>query len=134
MSKVRIDVHERGPHETANGIQQTRAVLDRAGKEAASVGKLNIVFITAENGNVLSVVVGSDETVLGFTFAHLDPPYFVSKGGGKSEHPALTAFVSLEHHTEFPRRWVISKAEGMRGVEEFIASGDLPTSITWAEP
>jgi hypothetical protein len=58
--------------------------LDRmiamAAEEAQARGKLNIVFLDAPDGNELSLVVGGDETVLGFVHGHRDPPYYATRG------------------------------------------------------
>jgi|RhiMethySRZTD1v2_1073278.scaffolds.fasta_scaffold424344_2 hypothetical protein len=73
--------------------------------------KLNIVSIEAENGNTLGVVVGDEESSLSFTYAHLNPPYYASRGNSSGHQPVLTCFLALEHHTEFSREWVIPTQE-----------------------
>ena len=104
-----------------------------ASEEARTQGMLNIIYIEAENGDALTLVVGGDETVLGFTYGHGDPPSYASRGPGADDMPLLTAYVSLRHHTEFPRRWVIPMQIGISAAREFVETGNLPTCVSWAE-
>jgi len=94
---------------------------------------LNIIYIEAENGDALTLVVGGDETVLGFTYGHGDSPSYASPGPVADDWPFPTAYVSFRHHTEFPRRWVISMQMGMSAAKEFVETGRLPTCVSWAE-
>jgi Immunity protein Imm1 len=109
--------------------------LDRmiamAAEEAQARGKLNIIFLDAPDGNELSLVVGGDETVLGFVHGHRDPPYYATRGATADLHPVMTCYVGLAHHTEFPRRHVISYAEGLAAAREFAVTGSLPRSVEW---
>jgi Immunity protein Imm1 len=115
----------------------TAAELERAvgfaSEEARVQGMLNVIYIEAPNGDALSLVVGGDETVLGFTSGHGDPPSYESRGPVTDERPFRTAYVSLMHHTEFPRRRVIPMQMGMSAAKEFIETGSLPTCVSWAE-
>ena len=109
------------------------ATLDEAFAEAQAAGRLNIVLLTAPNRDWLSLVVGGEETVLTFNYGHGDPPYYVSAGEAQTDDPVLTAYVGLEHHTEFPRRWVVVFAAGKQAAREFLATGKRPESTTWTE-
>lgn len=79
------------------------------------------------------MVLGGEETVLGFDYGHLDPPYYASKSESDKDEPLLTCFLTFAHHTEFPRRYVIPYADGVKAVAEFLDSGGLPTCIVWEE-
>jgi Immunity protein Imm1 len=103
-----------------------------ASEEARTQGMLNIIYIEAENGDALTLVVGGDETVLGFTYGHGDPPSYASRGPVADDMPLLTAYVSLRHHTEFPRRWVVPMQMGISAAREFVETGN-PTCVSWAE-
>lgn len=92
-----------------------------------------MVILKADNGNELSLVVGGDETVLGFTGAHLDPPYYASKGKDEGDGALMVCFLFFEHHTEFPRPWVIPFPAGLCAVHEFYRTGRLPACIEWVE-
>ena len=81
---------------------------------------LNILALYATNGDNLFLVVGGDETVVGFNYGHAGPPYYVSKGIASNNEPPLTAFLGLVHHTEFSRRSVIPSSEGRRAAMEFL--------------
>jgi len=39
----------------------------------------------------------------------------------------------MQHHTEFPRKYVIPLADGVKAVRQFLDSGDFPTCINWEE-
>jgi hypothetical protein len=107
--------------------------LRDAASQANAAGKLNIIFLYAPNQDHLTLVVGCDETVVGFNFGHGDPPYYVSRGATDFDDPVLTAFVGLEHHTEFPRRWVVPMNVGKQAASEFLATGQRPTIVEWDE-
>lgn len=81
----------------------------------------------------MSVVVGGEETVVGYNYGHGDPPYYASVDEAHLDNPVLTAYLGLEHHTEFPRRWVVPIAAGKKAAREFLATGKRPESITWTE-
>ena len=102
-----------------------------AAAEARAQDLLLIVFVEDPAGNSLSIVLGSDETVLTFTYHHLDPPYLVSKGESELEEPVLTAYGSFRHHTEYPRNWVIPLDVGIAAVHEFVLSSVPPENVEW---
>ena len=128
---ARLTIRENGPPLEATSVAELDQMIASAAEEARRLETPNIIFIKASSGNEISMVVGSPETVLAFTYGHLDPPYYASKGKSREEAPVFTAFVSMNHHTEYPRKWVIPLSDGMRAVREFVNSGDLPTSIEW---
>ncbi len=130
---MRITVRENEPPVEARDIASVDEVISSAGEEARAKGVLNVVFIEAESGNYLTLVVGGDETALGFNYAHQGPPYYASKGMDERDEPVMTAFLALEHHTEFLRRWVVPMEVGVSAVGEFCETGDLPKSIEWME-
>jgi hypothetical protein len=114
-------------------VAEVEQALGFASEEACTQGMLNIIYIEAENGDALTLVVGGDETVLGFTYGHGDLPSYASRGPVADDRPLLTAYVSFKHHTEFPRRWVIPMQMGMSAAKEFVETGNLPTCVSWAE-
>ena len=129
--KARLTIYEDQDAVEVSSIAELDEVIDSAAKHARSEGRANIIFVETANGNNLSVVVGADETVIGFTYGHQDPPYFVSLGTADSEEPIFTAYVSLNHHTEYPRSWVIPLDEGRQAIYEFVESADLPSCLKW---
>lgn len=120
------------PIEVASAGELNRAI-DAVEYEAKAAGKLTIVFVEVPNGNELLIVLGGDESVLQFTYAHRDPPYLVSRGENVEDRPLLTAYVCLEHHTEFPRKWVIPVESARAALDEFLVTCLPPTNIDWAE-
>ena len=130
---ARITVREKEEPIVVEDRAQLHDVLAIAGREAASMQKLSIVSIEAENGNTLGIVVGGDESSLSFTYAHLAPPYYASKGIESGDHPVLTCFLALEHHTEFPRAWVIPMDQALSAAVEFLASSERPSCVQWVE-
>lgn len=81
----------------------------------------------------MTLVVGGEETVIGFNYGHGDPPYYASLGAAEADSPILTAYVGLEHHTEFPRRWVVPFDVGKQAASEFLATGKRPRALNWVE-
>lgn len=131
--KMKIIIHENEPPIEVRDVTRLNEVIRSASEEARSEGLLSIIFLEAENGNYLGLVVGGNETVLSFNYGHKDPPYYASKGMDENEEPVLTAYVALHHHTEFPRKWVIPMKEGMLAVHEFFETRELPSCIEWTE-
>jgi len=60
--------------------EQLDFTLRDSGLDAKAVGKLNIIFLYAPNCDCLSLVLGGDETVVGFDCGHGEPPYYASSG------------------------------------------------------
>ena len=133
MIELRVSIRDQAPERIVNSEVALKTVFDEAIAEAQAEGMLNIVLLTAPNQDWLSIVVGADETVVGFNYGHGDPPYYASVGEAQTDAPVLTAYLGFEHHTEFPRRWVVSFADGKRAACEFLTTGKRPESIKWTE-
>jgi len=130
---ARVTVHEKGTATTVLDYNQLDAVLRAASEEARSKNILGAIIIESENGNSITMVVGGDETVLGFDYGHGNHPYYASKGASERNEPFLTCYLSFQHHTEFPRKNVIPYNDGAKAVAQFVDSGNLPTCISWEE-
>jgi len=85
---------------------QLDEVLNAAAQEARSHNRLGAVLIEAANGNIITMVVGGEETVLGFDYSHRNPPYYASRGVSNADEPKITCYLTMQHHTEFPRKYV----------------------------
>jgi len=131
MSEIRAIVEETGPERVLKSVAELEETLSDAASQAQAASLLNVVLLHAPNGDQLSLVVGGDETVLGFNHGHGNPPYYASAGEAKSDGPVLTAYAGLKHHTEFPRRWAVPMSMGRRAATEFLATGTRPTSVEW---
>jgi hypothetical protein len=133
MVQLRIEIEDGKPDLTVSlGAELDRA-LACATSLARSAGRLNIIILAAPNNDSLSLVVGSDETVLCFDYGHGNPPYYSSAGEALSEGPVFTAFVGLAHHTEFPRKAVVPMSVGTKAAFEFLATGRRPSGVRWVE-
>jgi 1,4-dihydroxy-2-naphthoyl-CoA synthase len=133
LNTLRAVVYQDEPARTLNSVEALDQLLLQAAAEAQAAGRLNVIFLYGAHDDELTLVVGGDETVLGFTDGHGDPPYYSSEGAVEGDDPVLTAYISLEHHTEFPRRYVVSMALGRSAAAEFLATGRRPASVRWAE-
>jgi hypothetical protein len=131
--EVSVTIHEHAEPILVGSVAELDKVLQSAADEAHARGMLNVIFIASKDENTVSMVVGSQETVLGFTHGHNEPPYYASRGPIPDDHPVLTCFAGFTHHTEFPRRSVIPLELGIRAIHEFAESGVLPTSVAWEE-
>jgi Immunity protein Imm1 len=113
---------------------QLDEALGQAAEEAQKRGMLGAVLIEAENRNVLTMVVGGDETVLGFDdYDDHNLRCYASRGASNGDEPIMTCYLAMHHHTEFPRKNVIPLPDGVKAVREFLDSGGLPTCINWEE-
>ena len=131
---LRITIRDGESPLTAKDATQLDEALGQAAEEARRRGNLGAVLMEAANGNVITMVVGSDETVLGFDdHHHQDVRSYASRGLSDADEPVMTCYLTMQHHTEFPRRYVIPLADGVKAVREFLDSGGLPTCINWEE-
>jgi hypothetical protein len=130
---VRVKIHEDKAPLTVKDVTELDEVLRAASEEARVRGMLGAISIEADNGNVIVMVVGDEETVLGFDYGHQNPPCYASRGASSEDNPLMTCYLTFQHHTEFPRKYVIPFADGVKAVRQFVNSGDLPTCINWEE-
>jgi hypothetical protein len=133
MIELSASIQDRAPERVVGSDAELEATLEEATLLAKAAGKLNIIFLYAPNRDHLTLVVGGEETVLGFNYGHGDPPYFASRGPAQTDSPMLTAYVGLEHHTEFPRLWVVPARLGTEAAKEFRATGRRPSAVEWVE-
>jgi len=131
MPSARLRVRDPGDDLVVSSRGDLDALLDAAAAEARTRALLNVVVLIAGNGNELSLVVGSTETVLGFSSCGPPLAHYASLGTTQTTEPLFTAYVALSHHTEFPRRFVIPASQGRAAAIEFLETGTRPTSVTW---
>ncbi len=130
---LRITTYQDKPPVTVEDDRQLDEVLDAASAEARTGKVLGAVLIEADNGNAMTMVVGGEDTVLSFDYGHRNPPYYASRGASNADKPLLTCLLTFQHHTEFPRKYVIPVTDGVKAVRQFLDSGDLPSCINWEE-
>jgi Immunity protein Imm1 len=131
--RLRVTVHENEPPIVVTCVAHLNDIIEGAAGEARAKGILTILLVETENKNSIGFVVGGNETVLGFTYGHQNPPYYSSRGSATGDEPLLTCYACFEHHTEFPRTSVIPLEHGMQALHEFAVSGELPNCIEWME-
>src|ERR1700752_402056 len=120
MPSARLRVRDPGDPLIVSSGGDLDALLDAGAAEARTRALLNVVVLTAGNGNELSLVVGYTETVLGFTSCGPPLAHYASLGATQTTEPVLTAYVGLLHHTEFPRCYVIPASQGRAAAMEFL--------------
>jgi Immunity protein Imm1 len=130
---LRIKIREGEAPVTVKDAARLDEVLAQVTEDPRRRGILGAVLIEADNGNVVTMVVGGDETILGFDYGEPNPRYYASRGASDADAPTVTCYLTMQHHTEFPRKYVIPVADGVRAVRQFLHSADLPTCIKWEE-
>jgi hypothetical protein len=95
MSEIRAIVEEPGPERLLRSVAELEQTLADAASRAQAAQMLNVVFLHAANGDQLSLVVGGDETVLGYNLGHGNPPYYASAGEATADEPVLIAYAGL---------------------------------------
>jgi len=133
MGKLSIRVREGEDPMMVTDTGQLLRVLEQAASDASSVTRPNMIDLTARNGDTLSIVVGGEETVLGFTHGNGLPPYYASRGASSEVHPVMTCYLHSAHHTEFPRHAVIARESGLAAAVEFLHVEALPKCVQWQE-
>src|SRR5690349_23887343 len=129
---LRIEILEGEAPLTIKDATHLDEVLGQAAEEARKRGMLGVVRLEAENRNVLTMVVGSDETVLGFDeYDDQNLRCYASRGLSDAEEPIMTCYLAMHHHTEFLRRNVIPLSDGAKAAGQFLESGALPSCINW---
>jgi hypothetical protein len=130
---LRIIIRDDAAPLTVTNSSQLNEALERASDEARRRKLLGAILVEADNGNFITMVVGGEETVLGFDYGNQDAPNYASRGSSDSDVPLMTCFMTMRHHTEFPRKYVIPVADGVEAIRQFLDSSDLPTCINWEE-
>src|SRR5262245_15546081 len=80
MVQLRAEIEQGRPMTIVADIDRLEATLRDAAEQSRSRGRLNIIFLYAPTDDYLTLVVGGEETVIGFNRANNAPPYFVSSG------------------------------------------------------
>lgn len=88
-----------------------------------------VADLISPSGDVLSVGLGLDVSVLSFVSASGGPPYLASAGDDDAE--GAVAFCWNGEWSEFPARQCIPAEEARRAVREFFTEGSLSPRIRW---
>jgi hypothetical protein len=116
----------------AESEMEVHAALTAAEQEADHVGKTALVDFVAANGSQLSMLVGSAETTLSWRYAGDDGPRFLSLGDATATG-AVAMSRDFKDRVEVPRWSMISRADGLAALNEFVASNDIPSCVQWAD-
>jgi hypothetical protein len=133
MIELRASLKDGADDQSVRTPAELESTMALADDQARSAGILTGIKLRARNGDELLVLVGGDDTVLGFNYGHGDPPYLASLGLAESDQPVLTAYIGQSHHTEFSRRHVVPMEVGRVAALEFLRTGARPTSVRWVE-
>ena len=109
-----IKIREREAPLTAKDATRLHEALGQAAEEARKRGMLGAAPNEAANGNVITMVVGGQDTVLGFDSGDMNSNY-ASKGASDALAPVMTCYVMMWHHTEFPRKLRDSSCRWSKG-------------------
>jgi hypothetical protein len=133
MVKLQLQWQDGVPAKTLVNEAELDGALQELTSKAKVAGQLFLVGLEAENGNSLSIALGGVETVLIFGRPNTDPPYLTCRGADEALEPVLVCYSLGVHRAEVPRWFVIPLEQGMRGLNEFAATGELPGEGTWVE-
>ena len=111
---------------------EVQAALTRAEQEADRVGKTALVDFQAANGSQLSMLIGSAETMLSWRYAGDEEPRFLSLGDATATG-AVALSRDFNDRVDVPRWALISRADGLAALDEFVASNDIPVCVQWAD-
>ena len=131
---MQITVSEDKSPQTCSTVAELFEALAQAAIEAEAAERPNIVHLTSNSNDTLSIVVGARSlSNLAFKYAHSDPPYYSSRGSSSADEPFLVAYALARHHTEIPQRYVIPMSDALNAVRQFFDSNKLPTCVKWSE-
>lgn len=133
MIELRASVKDGADDRSISTPAELESTIAAADQQARSAGVLSGIKLRTRGGDELFVVVGGNDTVLGFNYGHGNPPYFASLGPADTDLPLLTAYIGLRHHTEFSRRHVVPMEVGRLAALEFLRTGVRPTAVRWVE-
>jgi hypothetical protein len=116
----------------AESEQEVHAALTAAEQEADRVGKTALLDFVAANGSQLSMLVGRAETTLSWRYAGDAEPRFLTLGdAGATGVVAVSR--DFDDRVDVPRWSLISRADGLAALDEFVASNDIPECVQWAD-
>lgn len=112
-------------------IGELDSILDQLNKEFAQK-RPSLVEIEIKSGDILSIGLGLNKSLLSFVSASGDPPYFISKGK-KENLEDTVVFYCHNEWSEFPSFALIQMELARTVVREFVKTGKLSDKIEWEE-
>ena len=116
----------------AESEQEVHAALTAAEQEADRVGKTALIDFEAANGSKLSLLIGRAETVLSWRYAGDEEPRFLSLGDANATG-AIALSRDFQDRIDVPRWALISRADGLAALDQFVASNEIPECVQWAD-
>lgn len=132
MQPLAIRLRAARKRAVAETEQEVHAALTAAEQEADRVGKTALVDFEAANGSKLSMLVGRAETMMSWCYAGDEEPRFLSLGDANASG-AVVLSRDFQDRVDVPRWAMISRADGLAALDEFVASNDIPACIQWAD-
>jgi hypothetical protein len=128
---TRYGVHwTRGDSISVTTAEELDAILQPLHTDVSRADAL-VVAITSPAGDDLTLGIGRDTTVVGWTSADGDPPHFVSRGS--TEEGDDLVFFYDGHWTDFPASRGIPVEDAFEAARLFVRTGERPTNIRWDE-
>lgn len=90
-----------------------------------------LVDVTSDDGNTLTIGVGSELSVLSYVPANGDPPYLSSIGNPNDE--GVVVFGYMGEWTEIPTRNLVPAMLAREVMRHFVRTGELSDAVRWEE-
>lgn len=116
----------------AESETEVHSALTTAEQEADRVGTTALLDFEAANGSRLSLLVGRAETVLSWRYAGDEEPRFLSLGNANATG-VIALSRDFKDRIDVPRWAMISRADGLAALDEFVASNEIPECVQWAD-
>jgi hypothetical protein len=110
-------------------LEELERLVDELAETAES--EPFMVTVARDDGAMLSIGIGLDESTASYVPGSLDPPYLASRGNG--EHAESVFFLVGGEVTEFGPEHVIPADAARQALRLFFASGELTPDVAWEE-
>jgi hypothetical protein len=115
-----------------NSVDDVDGALDHIVARVAGSDIPYGVDVINGNGDALTIIVGyPGKTLLSYSAALHDPPYYASLGDKGADDPV--PFLWTGTYSELPSKHLIAIEVGRAVVKEFLSTGKLSTCIEWEE-
>jgi Immunity protein Imm1 len=132
MQPLAIRLRSARKRVVAETEQEVHAALTAAEQEADRVGKTALVDFEAANGSRLSMLVGRAETMMSWFYPGDAQPRYLSLGDANAGG-ALALSRDFKDRVDVPRWALISRADALAALDQFVASNEIPQCIQWAD-
>ena len=112
-------------------VNQLTRCLDAIVSKCKESGMPFILDVTA-HGYQMMFGLGLAESFVHVEAETGEPPYFITVGDPTAEG-GVAFYLHGTHHTEIPRRNLISTVEAVRVAQEFLERGTRSESVKWEE-